>query len=48
MIHAGHAPLAMGDGVGGKAHVLDKGIGVRGKDAVERARGRKLLDLRTS
>ncbi|KAI5988010.1 hypothetical protein PISMIDRAFT_95764 [Pisolithus microcarpus 441] len=47
MLHAGNAPIAMGDGVGGGARRLDKGSGLRGKDAVERDRGRKLVDLRT-
>ena len=46
MLHAGNAPLAMGDGVGGGARRLDKGSGLRSKDAVERDRGRKLMDLR--
>ncbi|KAH7910280.1 hypothetical protein BJ138DRAFT_1153312 [Hygrophoropsis aurantiaca] len=47
MLHAGNAPLAMGDGIGGRARRLDKGSGLRSKDAVERERGRKLVDLRT-
>ncbi|KAL4071403.1 hypothetical protein V8B97DRAFT_465141 [Scleroderma yunnanense] len=47
MLHAGNAPLAMGDGIGGGARRLDKGSGLRSKDAVERDRGRKLVDLRT-
>jgi len=47
MLHAGNAPLALGNGVGGGARRLDKGSGLRGKDAVERDRGRKLACLRT-
>ncbi|KAH7923442.1 ribosomal protein S5 domain 2-like protein [Leucogyrophana mollusca] len=47
MLQAGNAPLAMGDGIGGRARRLDKGSGLRSKDAVERERGRKLVDLRT-
>ncbi|KAG2142042.1 hypothetical protein BD769DRAFT_1425261 [Suillus cothurnatus] len=47
VLQAGNAPLAMGDGFGGKAKKLDKGSGLRDKSAVERDRGRKLLDLRT-
>ncbi|KAG2109896.1 uncharacterized protein F5147DRAFT_690769 [Suillus discolor] len=47
VLQAGNAPLAMGDGFGGKAKKLDKGSGLRNKSAVERDRGRKLLDLRT-
>ncbi|KAF8903370.1 hypothetical protein CPB84DRAFT_791438 [Gymnopilus junonius] len=46
MLHAGHAPTGMGDGVGGKGKKLSKGWGVRGKDELERARGRKLISLR--
>jgi small subunit ribosomal protein S5 len=47
MMHAGNAPLAMGDGVGGKGRKLDKGSGLRSRQEVERERGRKLLSLRT-
>jgi small subunit ribosomal protein S5 len=47
VLQAGNAPLAMGDGFGGKTKKLDKGSGLRNKSAVERDRGRKLLDLRT-
>jgi small subunit ribosomal protein S5 len=46
MLHAGHAPTAMGDGIGGKGVKLSKGVGMRGKDELERARGRKLISLR--
>jgi small subunit ribosomal protein S5 len=46
MLHAGHAPTAMGDGLGGKGVKLSKGVGMRGKDEMERARGRKLVSLR--
>ncbi|PPQ89218.1 hypothetical protein CVT25_001297 [Psilocybe cyanescens] len=46
MLHAGHAPTGMGDGVGGKGKKLSKGAGVRGKSEIERARGRKLINLR--
>ena len=47
MLHTGNAPLAMGDGIGGAARKLDKGVGMRGKEDLERERGRKLLNLRT-
>jgi small subunit ribosomal protein S5 len=47
MLHAGNAPLAMGNGIGGPGRKLDKGSGVRGKQEMERERGRKLLNLRT-
>ncbi|KIJ59358.1 hypothetical protein HYDPIDRAFT_100810, partial [Hydnomerulius pinastri MD-312] len=47
MLTAGNAPLGMGDGVGGPGRRLDKGSGLRTKEAVERDRGRKLVDLRT-
>jgi small subunit ribosomal protein S5 len=47
MLHAGNAPLAMGNGIGGPGRKLDKGSGVRGKQEIERERGRKLFNLRT-
>jgi small subunit ribosomal protein S5 len=47
MLHAGNAPLAMGNGIGGPGRKLDKGSGVRGKQEIERERGRKLLNHRT-
>lgn len=47
LIQSGNAPLAMGDGVGGKGRRLDVGSGMRSKESVERDRGRKLLDGRT-
>ena len=47
MLHAGNAPLAMGNGIGGPGRKLDKGSGVRGKLEIERERGRKLVNLRT-
>lgn len=46
LLQAGHAPTGMGDGLGGKGKTLSKGSGLRGKSDLERARGRKLLDLR--
>lgn len=46
MLQSGNAPLAMGDGVGGKGRRLDKGSGIRGKDSIERERGRKMLNLK--
>ncbi|KAF9441753.1 hypothetical protein P691DRAFT_779690 [Macrolepiota fuliginosa MF-IS2] len=46
MLHAGHAPVGMGDGVGGKGMRLSKGIGMQGQVELERARGRKLISLR--
>jgi len=47
MLHAGNAPLAMGNGIGGPGRKLDKGSGARGKQEIERVRGRKLVNLRT-
>ena len=47
MLQSGNAPLAMGNGIGGRGRTLDKGSGLRGKDSVERERGRKMLDLKT-
>jgi len=46
MLWAGHAPVSMGDGVGGKGRKLDKGEGVRSVWDVERERGRKMIGLR--
>ncbi|CAA7269989.1 unnamed protein product [Cyclocybe aegerita] len=46
MLHAGHAPTSMGDGIGGKGKKLSKGGGLKSKSDVERARGRKLINLR--
>jgi small subunit ribosomal protein S5 len=46
MLQSGNAPLAMGNGIGGQGRTLDKGSGLRGKDSVERERGRKMLDLK--
>ena len=46
MLQSGNAPLAMGDGIGGKGKKMDRGSGIRGKDSVERERGRKMLDLK--
>lgn len=46
LLHAGHAPTGMGDGIGGKGKKLSKGGGLKSKSDVERARGRKLINLR--
>lgn len=46
MLQAGHAPLAMGDGIGGPGRKLNKGSGLRSKSDVERERGRQLISLR--
>ena len=46
VIHAGHAPTSMGDGIGGKGKKHSKGVGIRSMSDVERARGRKLISLR--
>lgn len=45
ILHAGNAPLAMGDGVGGGAKKLEKGIGMRSALDIERERGRRMLPL---
>lgn len=47
MIHAGSAPLGMGDGLGEGGKRTSAGAGMRGKVAVEIERGRKLIDGRT-
>lgn len=47
LLHAGNAHLNMGDGVGGKGRRLDKRAGMRGREALERERGRKIVDYRT-
>ena len=47
LLHAGHAPLAMGDGIGGRGKRMEKGSGMRSAGDVERERGRKLSNLRT-
>lgn len=46
MLHAGHAPTGMGDGLGGKGKTMERGFGMRDKGEIERARGRKLINLR--
>ncbi|EMD35584.1 hypothetical protein CERSUDRAFT_139421 [Gelatoporia subvermispora B] len=46
MLHAGNAPLGMGDGVGGKGRTMEKGVGMLSREDIERARGRKMVDLR--
>ncbi|KAJ8081675.1 28S ribosomal protein S5, mitochondrial [Marasmius tenuissimus] len=46
MLHRGHAPLGMGNGIGGKGKRLAKGSGMRTQFDVERDRGRKLVNLR--
>jgi small subunit ribosomal protein S5 len=46
MIHAGHAPTGMGDGMGGPGKKLNRGRGLRNMSELERARGRKLISLR--
>ncbi|TDL22804.1 hypothetical protein BD410DRAFT_788132 [Rickenella mellea] len=47
MIQSGHAPLSMGDGLGGKGRTLEAGGGLRSREVVERERGRRMLDART-
>ena len=47
VLHSGNAPLYMGDGIGGKGRRMFKGEPIQSREAVERARGRKLFDLRT-
>lgn len=44
MIQAGNAPLGMGNGIGGKGKKLDAGSGMRSREAIERERGRKLVE----
>ncbi|KAF8583659.1 hypothetical protein K439DRAFT_1634189 [Ramaria rubella] len=47
VLHAGHMPVALGNGIGGQGRRLEKGSGMRGKSAVERERGRRIIDART-
>ena len=47
MLHSGNAPLYMGDGVGGRGRRTNKGEPILSREALERARGRRLVDLRT-
>ncbi|KZO94160.1 ribosomal protein S5 domain 2-like protein [Calocera viscosa TUFC12733] len=42
---SGQARPGMGDGVGGRGRRLEKGQGVRSRQDIERARGRRLLEL---
>lgn len=44
MLQGGHAPTAMGDGVGGKGKREEAGVGMRGREALERERGRLLYE----
>lgn len=46
LLQAGHAPLGMGDGLGGPGRKSFKGSGLRSKSEIERERGRRLIDLR--
>ena len=46
LLHSGHTPIGMGNGLGGKGKKLAKGSGMKGKADLERARGRKLISLR--
>lgn len=46
VLHGGHAPPGMGDGLGGKAKTLTRGGGLRGKGDIERARGRRLVSIK--
>lgn len=47
MLHPGSAPLQMGNGIGGSARRLESGKGMRGKDDIQRERGRRLVNLYT-
>lgn len=47
MLHSGHQPLGMGDGIGGRARRPEKKAGMRSRTAVELERGRRLIDART-
>ncbi|KZT03771.1 uncharacterized protein LAESUDRAFT_728796 [Laetiporus sulphureus 93-53] len=46
LLMPGYLPLGMGNGFGGKGRRMDKGIGLRPQDEIERERGRKLVSLR--
>ena len=46
VLRGGHAPPMMGDGVGKKGARMDKGYGMRGRESIERERGRWLADNR--
>jgi small subunit ribosomal protein S5 len=45
MLHAGNAPLGMGNGVGGGSKKLEKGVGMRSAFDIERDRGRRMVNL---
>lgn len=47
MLHAGHQPLGLGDGIGGRGRRLEKGAGMRNKTVVELERGRRIVHART-
>ncbi|KAG8801372.1 28S ribosomal protein S5, mitochondrial [Serendipita sp. 405] len=46
VLRGGHAPPMMGDGVGGPGTRMDKGHGMRGRESIERERGRRLANAR--
>ena len=46
VLHGGHAPLALGDGTGGPGKRLESAFGMRGREAIQWERGRKLHDDR--
>jgi len=43
MLHGGHAPMSMGDGVGGRGKREEAGMGMRGQATLERERGRRVI-----
>ncbi|KAF7977359.1 hypothetical protein HWV62_4167 [Athelia sp. TMB] len=47
ILHSGNQPAYMGDGIGGKGRRTFKGEPIQSREAVERARGRRMADLRT-
>jgi small subunit ribosomal protein S5 len=42
VLHGGHAPPALGDGIGGPGKRLESGFGMRGREVIQWERGRKL------
>ncbi|TCD71900.1 28S ribosomal protein S5, mitochondrial [Steccherinum ochraceum] len=47
MLHPGAAPVMMGNGIGGSGRRLESGRGLRGKEDIQRERGRKLVNAYT-
>jgi len=44
LLHGGGAPVAMGDGVGGRGKREEKKHGIKGQTLMERERGRSFME----